>query len=215
MRGRAPLLLIGVVTLLVLLICAVLAAGVNGWLRGRQQAPAVPGDLTRCAEGAGGLCVISFGADVFNQMLIDLRLPEEDYPPFYLMVTDSRGSRRFACTSPRSAPPTATCTGERSGLGETLEIQVFALRGDALLARGSMRLYAIALPTTINLTIIPEELTAEPLESATAFIPPEPAHTLTPTSTLISSATFTPTVTGTITPPTATRTPTKTPTSTP
>ena len=212
MRGRAPLLLIGVVTLLAVLICAVLASGISGWVRGRQAVPSVPGVLTRCAEGVGGLCVVSFGADMFNHMLIELHLPEEDYPPFYLMVTDSLGSRRFTCSSTRASPLTATCTGERSALGETLEIQVFARRGDALLAQGSMRLYAIALPTTINLTIMPEELSPEPLETATAFIPPEPASTLTPTSTLIPSVTFTPTVTGTITPPTPTHTPTKTPT---
>ena len=212
MQGRKGLLLAGAVTLLVVLICAVVLAGVYGTLRGRTAAPRVIGEVTRCPEGAAGVCVVSLGVDPFDRMVIALDLDGEDYPPFYLTVTDSLGSSRFECVTTRKG---ADCTGRRSPLGDSIEIRLYSLRGDDLLAQGSMRVQALALPTTMNMTIAPEALTPQALESHTPFVPPQPADTLTPTATLTATLTRTLTPTGTITPPTPTRTPTKTPTSTP
>lgn len=231
-KGRLALLL-GAVALLLILICAVIVTGAAGYLRGRQPTPAgPPGAVTRCDEGTGGLCVVSFSADIYNNMVINFRLPQEDYPPFYVTVTDIQGSSQFTCQRERG-DSYAACTGPRSPLGQTIELRAYDLRGDALLAGGSMLVYAIALPTTLNLTIAPEQLTPQALATATLFAPPKPADTLTPSATLTPTNTFTPTVTGTrptltltltgtITPPTPTNTgtitpptPTRTPTSTP
>lgn len=202
----------GAAGLLVLLICALVIAAVAGFLRGRRTAPRLVGELTRCSEGAGGVCVVSLGVDTFDRMVIELDLKGEPYPPFYLSVTDSLGTSRFECADHGQE---RDCTGRRSPLGDSLEIRLFSLRGNDLLAQGSLRVQALALPTTMNMTIVPEALTPKALESHTAFAPPRPADTLTPTLTSTATFTRTPTPTGTITPPTPTRTATLTPTPTP
>lgn len=208
MQGRRGLLLFGVVSLLIVLICAVVVAGVYGYLRRKAAAPHVIGEVTRCSEGALGVCVVSLGVDPFDRMVVALDLRGEDYPPFYLSLTDSLGTSRFECVTNSKG---TDCTGRRSPLGDTIEIRLLSLRGSELLAQGSIRVQALALPTTMNMTIVPEALTPRALESHTPFARPRPANTLTPTPTPTSTFTRTPTPTGTITPPTPTRTGTVTP----
>src|SRR5574338_1668596 len=227
----------GILALLGCMSLVLLAAG--RYLRGREQpTPESPTEITRCDLDATSLCIVSFSTDRLEQMVINFRIPEEDYPAFKVELIHAGNSQELACQTSSSAPSDVYCTGLRTPLGEAIELRVLATDGGKLLAQGQLVLSAIALPT-LELTLVVEELeTAQtPFEEATANPFAEPATaqaaatptrriTATPTLTTTSTVTgtpptatptvsgtprtATPTVTGT--PPTATITPTATPT---
>ncbi|HEY6073720.1 MAG TPA: hypothetical protein VIV15_10080 [Anaerolineales bacterium] len=205
MERQRLFLLLGAGGLLVVLICAVVLAGAADYLRGRRQNPArAVGQITRCDDGLGGLCVVSFAVDQTNQMVINFELPEQDYPDFYAMVFSGGSSTRYECERVEKTLPSVFCRGPRTALGADIEIRVYSLHGEALLAEGGLRVTAFALPTTMNLATLAEVFTPTAVETPTLFLPPAPADTRTATATGSATITRTPTVTGTVTPPTAT-----------
>ena len=203
-RQRLSLLL-GAAGLLVILICAVILAGAAGYLRGGRESAAKPvGQITRCDEEAGGLCVVSFGVNALNQMVINFQLPEGGYPNFYAVVVSREGSTQYACQRVEAASRSVFCSGPRTALGAEINIRVYSQDRDELLAEGGLRVTAFALPTTMNLTTLADVFTPTVVETQTLFLPPAPADTGTATLTRTATITRTATVTGTVTPPTAT-----------
>jgi hypothetical protein len=108
-------------------------------------------EVTLCDEDASDLCIVMFGANSLNRMVINFQLPSEDYAPFYVKA-DNRGTVSvYSCQVAESLPPSAYCTGVRTPLGETIDITVFTTDEDQLIARGTFLVSAIALSTPISL----------------------------------------------------------------
>ncbi len=122
-------------------------------------------DVTLCDEDASDLCIVTFGANNLNRMVIYFQLPNAGYAPFYVKA-DNRGTVSvYSCEVDKVATATthAYCTGVRTPLGETIDIEVYTTDEDKLIARGTFLVSAIALATPISLpSEIPTEAPAQP-----------------------------------------------------
>jgi hypothetical protein len=126
--------------------------------------------ITLCDEDASGLCVVSFGADNRNQMVINFKLPRIKYPLFYVQVEYGEIRETYPCQVVEAVPTSVYCSGPRTPLGQAIHIKALRVDGDTLLAEGDFVVSAIALPT----------------------LPVPETVTLTPEATLIVTATPTP-----------------------
>jgi hypothetical protein len=120
-----------------------------------EAAPVDVPEVTLCDTDASGPCVVSFGTDNLNRMVINFQMPDEDYPPFYVKVNHGETSGRYECQTVEEIPTSVYCTGPRTPLGDPIDIQLVAIDGDKLLAEGKFVVSAIALPTVPEPTSTP------------------------------------------------------------
>jgi hypothetical protein len=150
---RRTLFITVAVTFALLLVIAALASAGYRWLRGqRPVAAGSPDAITLCDLDASGVCVVSFGVDLRNRLVINLHLPDDDYPPFYASLDYGSTSLKYECRGVEALAGSAYCTGERVPLGGQVVVRLFASSDDRLLAEGSLAVMAIALPTFSNST---------------------------------------------------------------
>jgi len=160
---------------------SVLTMVVQNLLASRENKDPVAVDLTLCDEDAIGLCVVTFGADNQNLMVIHFQLPDEDYAKFYVKATNRGTTNVYSCETAESTPTIVYCTGVRTPLGETIDIEVYNTDGDILIARGTFLVSAIALATPISMPTI----TPNGSETPTVF--PSPTEDVTPTYSELTS----------------------------
>jgi hypothetical protein len=157
-------------------------------------------NVTLCDTDASNLCVVNFGANDLNRMVINLQLPKADYVLFYVKAANRGTIRVYTCEVAEAVPTSVYCTGVRTPLGETIDIEVYTTDGDKLIARGTFLVSAIALSTPISLPSITPggEETPEPLSTPDVFSTQvEPTFGDIPTSTTTPTPTSTPTPTTT------------------
>jgi hypothetical protein len=216
MKQKHVFIILGTAGIIFLLFwCAAITLVVKNF-RGSNEGVATPVvvDVALCDEDASGLCIVTFGANNLNRMVIHFQLPDADYVPFYVKATNRGTVSVYTCevekvevvetevagtetvgteaagtetvgteaagtevagtqaveTEIVEIPPTSIyCTGVRTPLGETIDLEVYTTDGDQLIARGTFLVSAIALPTPINV----------PSETPTEEIPTEPPATAT------------------------------------
>jgi len=180
-------------------------------------------DVTLCDEDASNLCIINFGANNLNRLVINFQLPDADYPAFYVKAmnrdtvnvytcevdeielvdetevaeeTEEPGQDETLATETvvfetetaetevaeteivEAAPVNAHCTGARTPLGETIDIEVYTTDKDKLIARGTFLVSAIALATPIS------QPTITPNGDKIPTLYPSPTIEVFPTPTL-------------------------------
>lgn len=112
-----------------------------------RSTPQPPIELRRCDDVQDVLCLVTFGIEPPDKMLILLLtvpgLPEE------LAMTVTRNDERisFGCITTEDSPTIVYCTGPQIPLGTTVLIEVTAVEERVLLASGEFTLTAFALPT--------------------------------------------------------------------
>ena len=196
MKQRQIFIILGAVGIIFLLCWfSILTTIVKDLRESNESKVVVVVDLTLCDEDSSDLCIVTFGADNQNQMVIHFQLPDEDYATFYVKAANRGTTTMYPCEVSEAAPTTVYCTGVRTPLGETIDVEVYTIDNDTLIARGTFLVSAIAVVTPISLpTIVPAEG-----ETPTAF--PSPTDDATPTQ---SESTPTPTQTETTLTPTQT-----------
>jgi hypothetical protein len=116
-------------------------------LRSTEPTDAPPILLARCDADLAVLCLVTFGIEPPDQMLIVLQgslgLPEE----LELRVKDGQRELSFSCQPAELSPTTFYCTGPQVSLGSSIGIEVLAVQASTLLARGEFALTGLALPT--------------------------------------------------------------------
>ena len=149
MERKHLILLLGTAGLVLLILSAMMIAAGVQFVRGGEftPTPVKVNDVTLCDLGGGGLCVISFGADNLNQMVINFHLPRRKYPAFYVRVDFGESSEVYSCQGVKEVPTSAYCTGPRTPLGGAIVIKIFRADNDALIAQGEFVVAAIMLPT--------------------------------------------------------------------
>jgi hypothetical protein len=196
MNRKRLLLAVAIVSgvLLWLISAGIYLVIVRPRLEARNSTPP-PAELAYCDVNPGALCVVSFGADQNDRMLINFILPFPTHPLFYVQVQHAGMTGEYDCRVVEDFPGSAYCSGPRVPLGEAIVIEVFSARQDALLARGIFVVSAIGLPTPVSVLQTPTIWTtvppAEPEDSPTPFRSPTgvtPAST-TPASTTPASPT--------------------------
>lgn len=112
-----------------------------------RSTPEPPIDLKRCDEVQDVLCIVTFGIEPPDEMLI-LLLTVPGLPDgLEVVVTRNDEKLLYACMTTAESPAAVYCTGPQVPLGTTVLIQVFAYEEQVLLASGEFTLTAFALQT--------------------------------------------------------------------
>jgi hypothetical protein len=103
--------------------------------------------LSRCDDVRDVLCLVTFGLEPPDRMLIVLLstpgMPEE----LDAVVRHAAEELRFPCEATAASPAVYYCTGPQLPLGSTIQIEVHATSAGTLLASGEFVIAAFALPT--------------------------------------------------------------------
>lgn len=94
--------------------------------------------VTLCDKDDSGLCVVAFGSDEQDNMLINFHLPDGEYPLFYVKAANSGTVNVYSCEVLTADPTSVFCTGIRPPLGERLDLQIYSIEGDTLIAQGQI-----------------------------------------------------------------------------
>lgn len=146
-------------------------------LRGPKQ---ITAEITLCDVDASELCVVTFGTDSPDSMIITFQLPDADYPLFYVKASNRGIANTYPCTVVTDMPTGVNCSGARTRLGEYIDIEVYTIEGDTLIAQGRFIITALMRATAVNST----QTTAIPSQStSTPAVVPSPLTPVTSTPT--------------------------------
>ena len=113
----------------------------------RRPTPQPAIDLRWCDQARDVLCVLSFGLEPPNQMVIVLLaapgLPED----LKAHAAWNGGTGSYRCEGTNPDATLLACTGPLIPLGSSVHIEVMADEGKTLIASGDFVLMALALPT--------------------------------------------------------------------
>jgi hypothetical protein len=157
-------------------------------LFGRQADPRAEADkiavseLAYCNDEQVRPCVVSFGLDADNNMLVNFLLPDHFYPDFYLQVMRGDVTVSYECQRIAAAPNNAYCIGEKLPPGESLRLMLISSADDIILAEGILSIIGLAFPTL--------EITTATDSPTETFVTTTTTTTITPTA--IQFATRTP-----------------------
>jgi hypothetical protein len=204
MNNKRTFIIVGILAGLIALVwCGVAVFAFNKWRSANQGTDMPVTNITACDVDASSLCVVSFGVDNVNRMVINFQLSTASYAAFYIKAHYGTATVSvYPCQVVAAAPTSVFCTGARTPLGEAIILEAYSTDGDILLARGTLMVSAIALPTTVNVTMTPTGGTGTPSVTQTEIFTTVPPAT----GPADSTQTMTPTI------PTPTIQPTSTPT---
>jgi len=182
MKNKRTFIILGAIglVLFVLFWVAILTLAVK-FVRGlsadKVEVPVV--EMTLCDEDSSDLCVVNFGTNSLNRMVINFLLPDEEYAAFYVKAKSRDTVGVYTCEVDESDSTVARCTGLRTPLGETIDLEVYTTDGDTLIAHGTFLVSAVAIPTPISLPteVSTEELPTEELPTEEPFATGEPIVT--------------------------------------
>lgn len=180
--SRKQWIVVGIILVVVFLVGVVFFRGGDSDPQPEpvQNAPVSP--LGYCSEEDIKPCVVSFSVDAFENMLINILLPDLSFPNFYIRIAHSRGETLYACQRLGAALNSAYCAGEKLPPGEKLNVMLFSAKDDALLAQGELSLIGLALPTVGVAVSTPQNTATAPAGAPTptsspVFILPTPSET--------------------------------------
>ena len=118
-----------------------------------QRAPVL--ELTNCNSKNTPPCVVSFGIDSDDNMLVNLLVPASFSPDFYLKIVRNTGETRYECQMVENFPTNFYCIGEKLPPGGVLQFMLVSNKDDALLAKGDISILGLAFPTFEIATLSP------------------------------------------------------------
>ena len=145
--------------------------------------------LRYCGSELEELCILSFGRDVDENLVVNLYVPEKDFPDFKLKIKRRAGGSEYECEKFTEVPTSVFCYGEMISLQERMEISLISIDDESLLAFGNLTLDAILIsgeyPTDGNIAVstpnaqgtkTPISETQTDTDSATATSTPEASY---------------------------------------
>ena len=117
--------------------------------------------LSRCDVNAGIVCVVTFGIEPPDKMLIAILVPLGGFQEIHVDVEYKGTKSAYPCDASAAFPRNFNCTGPSIPLGSTLRIDVLTGKPEIVLASGDFVLTALALPT-IGAGTLPAPGTAYP-----------------------------------------------------
>lgn len=111
---------------------------------GRSKSPPIL--LDRCDRGQVAICLVTFGIEPPDKMLIELLAAASVDGQLDVVVTHKGEDLPFACMAADEGNTLFYCTGKQLPLGSALHIEVYAVQGRALLASGDFQVNAFELP---------------------------------------------------------------------
>ena len=184
MKQKQTFIILGAIAFILLLFWTIVFTLAFRYLRGSDKTAETPViEATLCDEDASDLCIINFGANNLNRMVIHFRLPSEVYSGFYVKGKNRDTVSVYTCEVDEVDLTVVHCTGVRTPLGETIDIEVYTTDEDKLIARGTFLVSAIAIPTPISQSTeapVDEFPTEEPFATEEPIVTQEPFITAEP-----------------------------------
>jgi hypothetical protein len=164
-----------------LFILLVLGLGLLSMKKKDRESSGPPvAEITWCYENTSGLCLVSFGADSTDRMLMNFKLPNLDYPKFYVKGLNKDVANVYSCEMDQIDQTSVQCAGVRTPLGETIDVEVYLTDSDLLYARGRFVVSTLLVSTP---TIGPTSSTT-PTKSA-SLTAPTSVNPLTPSASAV------------------------------
>lgn len=138
-----------------------------------------------CGAELDELCLLSFGRDVNGNSIINLFVPDRDFPDFYLNISRFNGTSVYVCIKNEEMPTSVLCMGDVINLNERIEINIMSAEDYQLLAKGTFNLTAILISSQAGDFQTPRTGTpipSSPTQTFTSGASEPPASTLVPTS---------------------------------
>jgi len=102
-------------------------------------------NLAYCGPQLGDLCVLSFGRNSDNNLVVSLFVPDRSFPAFSMKIKRAVGESIYKCERNADMPTSAYCYGDMIPLQQKLEIDLISTNDESLLATGSMTLDSLLL----------------------------------------------------------------------
>lgn len=139
-------------------------------------------ELVYCGSNDIEPCIVSFSLDADNNMLVNLLLPDQSFPNFYLKVMRGEENVVYECKRIAPTPNNAYCSGDKLPPGEVLHLMLISSKDDSLLAEGNLSIVGLAFPTLE--IVFPTASPANPSPTEpTDIILPTPTRIVFPTAT--------------------------------
>ncbi len=141
-----------------------------------------------CGAEPEELCILSFGRDVDENMVVNIFVPDRKLPAFYLKIKKAAGESVYECEKDKEVRTNVFCYGDMVNLQERMEVSLFSKKEEQLIAVGAFTLKAILLsePSLAKESVgssTPQSVVDEPTVSAFFNSPfATPARTPTPAS---------------------------------
>jgi hypothetical protein len=147
-------------------------------LRGVKNNAAPPAsDITLCDQNQRDLCIVTFGANGPDRMVINFQLPKEDYPLFSVKGLNRGITYDYDCYVAEAVPTSVYCSGPRTPLGDYIELEVYSVEENFLLAHGKIFVSAVIVWTPSGMTYTPSPNGTPSITATTA--------TALPTQTIV------------------------------
>ncbi len=98
-----------------------------------------------CGAEPEELCVLSFGRDVDENMVVTVFVPDRKFPAFYLKIGRAVGENVYECEKDKEVRTYVFCYGDMVNLQERMEVSLFSLEDDHVLAVGQFTLKALLI----------------------------------------------------------------------
>lgn len=141
---RYPICILVAATVLLMAACSIVPFRLLNSGAGTPQPVIV---LSRCDEVQDVLCLVTFGLEPPDQMLIVL-LASPGFPAeLEAEITHGGSTLSYPCEPASQSETLIYCIGSRIPLGSSLQIQIYTTEERILLASGEFVLTALVLPT--------------------------------------------------------------------
>lgn len=141
-----------------------------------------------CGAEPDELCILSFGRDSEEKLVVNLFAPVRRFPDFYLKIKRLTGESIYECEKDKEVRTSVFCYGEMVNLQEKIEISLIAKEDEHLIAAGDFILKALLISEPVlaeksDGTSTPESIVDETPTASEFFSAPAATPTRTPTQT--------------------------------
>jgi len=103
--------------------------------------------LSYCGKEQVPPCVVSFGLDADDQMLVNLLLPDNAPADFYLKIIHASREHSYQCHRPSETLRNAYCRGEKIPPGATIHLVLINSDNETPFSEGDLSIIGLAYPT--------------------------------------------------------------------
>lgn len=148
-----------------------------------------------CGVEPEELCVLSFGRDVDENMVVTVFVPDRKFPAFYLKIGRAVGENVYECEKDKEVRTYMFCYGNMVNLQERMEVSMLSLEDDHVLAVGQFTLKALLISEPSfakesDGTSMPELIVDETPTSTEVFDTPTESETPIETDTPTPEASY-------------------------
>lgn len=141
----------------IFVLLLLLGMGISFFTKNKETTNEPVTKLRYCGAELEELCILSFGRDVDENLVVNLYVPDKDFPDFKLNIKRRAGKSEYECEKFTEVPTSVFCYGEMISLQERMEVSLISIDGESLLAFGNLTLDAILIsgqyPTNGNVPV--------------------------------------------------------------